>query len=161
MSFNAISRHVIWDEALVLHDGAAAITADGIGQYSSADRYVDLGTENISSAAVQPGGADMWGVMMIDVSAIDVVGGDELYWVLLQASSSATFASDINTIAAFPLGDAAVMPGGADNDVGVGQHVIPFRTWATEADPLRHHRVWFDVTGATASITAIVRLGLL
>ena len=161
MSFNAMSKHVIWDEALVLHDDGAAITADGGGQYTGADRFVDLSAPNISSAATQPGGPDVWGLMMIDISIIDLSSSDELYWFLLQSSSDAAFASDIVTVAAFPAGDAVGLPGGGDVDVGVGQYTIPFRWWQLDDDNAarRYARIFFDVNGTTPSINSIVRLG--
>ena len=155
--FNALSRNLVWDEELVLHDGGEVTTSD-IGQYNSADRIVDLGAENISSAAVQPGGADAEGYMMIDASAVKVSAGNEIYTVHLQGSASSTFASGIYTLGAFILGDAAALVG--DTDVTIGQWLMPFKLWQLSSGPLRYVRCYFQNAGTSPSITSVVRLGM-
>jgi hypothetical protein len=68
-----------FDAATELKD-AGAITASGAGQVSGAPRVVNVGAGLINA------------VLVIDVDAIDIAGGDEGYTVTLQGSSDPTFA---------------------------------------------------------------------
>ncbi len=135
-----------YDALTALHDTATAITADDAGQVGGSDQIVDLGTGVTR------------GDMQVDVSAIDVAGGDELYHVILEGSNSPTFASGVVPLAVLTLGDAAVMIGGGDTDGGPGRYIVPFRN---ERDGVvyRYVRLFLDVTGASASLTFAARLG--
>ncbi|MBW8285087.1 MAG: hypothetical protein K0M55_15965 [Rhizobium sp.] len=126
------------DKELILADGAAAQTADGVSQVSAA------------AASKQLGPGRFEGVLIIDVSAIDIVGNDELYHICLQGASTSAF-SAVEILAELSLGATETRPGGAIDSV-IGRYEVPFTTEQhdTVYDWVRLH---IDVAGATASIT--------
>jgi len=128
------------DLELILADGAAAITADGVTQVASAAAYKKVG----------PGRFE--GVLIIDVSAIDIVGNDEAYHLLLQGAASGDDAfTTVETLAQITLGATEVRPGGAVDSV-IGRYEIPFTT--EQHDTVYDWvRLYVDVAGVSASIT--------
>lgn len=128
-----------YDDALLLHDGVAAITADGGGVVDAAAKILDLGEGFVDA------------VLVVDVSAIDVVGGDERYAIHLQGSTVAGMATEKVGLALKELGDDTLIL--ADADAGVGRHLIPFMNVDELGQIQRYVRVFVDCTGATASIT--------
>ncbi|MBD9540110.1 hypothetical protein IB276_11660 [Ensifer sp. ENS04] len=126
------------DLELILADGAAAIVADGVTQVGGAAASKKLG----------PGRFE--GVLIIDVSAIDVAGADEVYHLCLQGAADSAFTTK-EILAQISLGATAVRPGGAVTSV-IGRYEIPFITEQhdTVYDWVRLH---VDGTGATFSIT--------
>ena len=126
------------DLELILADGAAAVTADGVSQVASA------------AVTKQVGPGRFEGVLIIDVSAIDIVGNDELYHLCLQGASTSAF-SAVEILAELSLGATEVRPGGAIDSV-IGRYEIPFTTEQhdTVYDWIRLH---VDVSGVSASIT--------
>lgn len=128
-------KNLPYDTALVLHDGTA-VTADGNGS----EGILDLGA-----------GAYR-GLVVLDVSALDIVGNDELYEVHLEGSNSATHASGVVDLARIHIGPNETLTGNVDTDDAPGKFYVPFvnERGGTE---YRYVRLRFDVTGATASIT--------
>lgn len=63
--------------------------------------------------------------MHLDVTALEVDSGDELYALHFQVSNSETFASGIFSTFIVELGDAAVLTGGQDVDSPLGHYVFP------------------------------------
>jgi len=119
------------------------IAADAAWTVASAARVIDAGTGRFEAKCV------------IDVSAIEIASGDERYTILIQGSSSASFASDIVILAALPLGDGSTIgtafgSSGVDVDDAVGRYVLPF---TNERNNLyyRYLRGWTDVAGAIAT----------
>lgn len=126
------------DIELLLADGLAAVTADGVSQVASAAVIDELG----------PGRFE--GVLIIDVSAIKTSAADELYHLCLQGSADNTFATKEN-VAQLTLGAGAVRPGGAVTSV-IGRYEIPFTT--DQHDTVyRFTRLYVDVAGTAPSIT--------
>lgn len=126
------------DKELILADGAAPQTADGVSQVGG------------QAASKQVGPGRFEGVLIIDVSAIDIVGNDELYNLCLQGAATSAF-SAVEVLAQINLGATETRPGGAVDSV-IGRYEIPFITEQhdTVYDWIRLH---LDVTGATASLT--------
>lgn len=75
-------------------------------------------TSTAASSILNLGDARWDGRVIVDVSALDVASGDESYELRVQLSDSATFASGIQTVAAFKFGDSTVTGGSADTVVG-------------------------------------------
>lgn len=125
------------DLELVFKD-AGLIAADDAAQVGGVDRIVDVGANTRFE-----------GVMIIDVSAIEIASNTEIYHVIVQGSSSATFASDIENLAMLSLGATEVRPGAAKDSV-VGRYELPFCN--EQADTLyRYLRVFIDVNGDIAT----------
>jgi hypothetical protein len=126
-----------FDAATELKD-AGAITASGAGQVSGAPRVVNVGAGLINA------------VLVIDVDAIDIAGGDEGYTVTLQGSSDPTFATDVQNIASRRIGDSTVT--GESADSGVGRYTLPVINQGRDGTPLPYLRVYTTVAGVTASV---------
>lgn len=128
------------DAELILADGAAAITADGVTQVASANVSKKLGAGRFE------------GVLIIDVSAIDLASTDEVYHLLLQGAASGGSAfTTVETLAQLSLGATAARPGGAINSV-IGRYEIPFIT--EQHDTVYDWvRLYVDVAGTSPSIT--------
>lgn len=128
------------DLELILADGAAAITADGQTQVGGAAAEKKLG----------PGRFE--GVLIVDVSAIDIASTDEVYHLCLQGAASGDDAfTTVETLAQITLGATAARPGGAIDSV-IGRYEIPF---ITEQHDTTYSwvRLYVDVGGTTPSIT--------
>lgn len=126
------------DLELILADGAAAIIASGVTQVDGA----------AASKKVGPGRFEA--VLIVDVSALDIVSNDERYHLILQGSNTSNFAAK-ESLAEYILGATEVRPGGAVDSV-VGRYEIPFTT--EQHDTVYDYiRLQVDVSGTTPSIT--------
>ncbi len=81
--------------------------------------------------------------MIVDFDAMDLVGGDEGYEVILQASSDPTFATDVSIISRLRAGVAAV----GEDTVGIGRMATSFINQSEQGTPLRYLRAYHNVTG--------------
>jgi hypothetical protein len=127
------------DVATMLHDGAAASTATGNGSVGGSARILDLGTGFVKASLV------------IDVSAIDVASGDELYTLIVEVSSSATFASDVNQAELIRFGDSTTT--GQSVDSVVGRYSRTIYNSANGETPKRYMRIRHVIAGTSPSIT--------
>lgn len=95
------------------------------------------------------GDAVFRGVAVVDVSAIEIASNDERYVLVMQGSTSATFASDVQNLAALELGAAAVRSGGAIAST-VGRYELPF---INEQNGVTYPyiRIYTDVSGTIAT----------
>lgn len=96
---------------------AGLVAASAAWQVSSSDQIIDLG-----------GAAEVGRMLMdlhMEVTAVEVASGDEIYTVHFQVSSSATFASVIHSTFIAEFGDAAALTGTQDTDSGTGHFVFP------------------------------------
>lgn len=95
------------------------------------------------------GDAVFKGVCVIDVTAIEIASNDELYRIIVQGSTSSSFASDIQNLAELTLGATEVRPGGAI-DSATGRYELPF---INEQDGVTYPylRVYTDVAGTIAT----------
>lgn len=91
-------RKYTFDAEMLLKD-AGLVAASAAATVGGNAKIADLGTARFE------------GVAIIDVSAIEIASNDELYDILIEVSSSATFASDIEQAAHLQLGATEVRDG--------------------------------------------------
>lgn len=89
----------------------------------------------------------MQGDLVIDVSALEVANGDEIYTVALEGSSVAVMTSGSVTLVEKQLGN---VPAPADADTATGRHVIPFRN-ELNGTVYRYVRIYTTVAGTIAT----------
>lgn len=94
------------------YDHATLLKAAGLVAASADGTILDLG-EGVFD-----------GFLVIDVTAIEVAGGDEKYTVSVEGSSVAAMTSLSVELACKRLGNLTVP---MDNATGVGRFVVPFR----------------------------------
>jgi len=95
-----------YDSATQLKD-AGLIASSAAAQVSGADKILDLGADSMVK-----------GVVVFDVTALEVASGDEVYFLEWQLSSSASFASGVVVSSILRIGDSSVAFGSADNTTG-------------------------------------------
>jgi hypothetical protein len=123
-------RSKIFDVDLLLKT-AGALTASG-----AAGSILDLG----------PGYTEA--DLVVDVAAVEVDTGDEIYTVKLQASDQADFSANVTTLVAFTLGNPE-----ADEDTvvnGAGRYVVPFSSQKCET-VYPYVRLYVAVAGAAVA----------
>ena len=123
-----------FDAATELKD-AGQITASGAGQVGGAPRVVNVGNGIVDA------------ILVIDVDNIDITTGDEGYTLILQGSSSATFASDVQNLVIHRAGDSTTT--GETVDSAVGRKTIPFSNQGRDGSPLPYLRIYATVAGTT------------
>jgi hypothetical protein len=123
-----------FDAALQLKD-AYLVETSAAAQVASANKIVDIGEGNVDAKVV------------VDVTAIEIASNDERYDIILQGSTSATFASVIQDLATFSLGAHEVLAG--DVDSTTGRYVFGF---TNEANNVRYRyvRLFTVISGAIA-----------
>lgn len=133
----------IFDALLELEDGAAAITADGVGS-----GIVDLGAS-----------VHVTGDIVLDISAMTVGGAaEENYNIIAEVSDSPTFASGIENAGAIEIGSfATTVIGNRDVESDPGRYVLQFQN-QLNTRVYRYLRLFFDVTGTSPSITLVAYL---
>ena len=136
----AHSTNFLVDTLLVLNTTAAAITADGAGSGG----IIDLGGTGV-----------VRGDVIIDVTACDVASADEAYYVSVEFSSSASFASSVfvHTTATFGVAALANTPGFTNSaNRTTGRYILPFIN-EINGTRYRYMRLFNQVLGTTPSIT--------
>lgn len=129
-------RTYTMDAEMILKD-AGLIAADDAAQVDSVDKIIDVGQARFE------------GVAIFDVTAIEIASDNEFYRLIVQGSSSASFASDIQNLAEMTLGATEVRPGGAIDSL-VGRYELPFVN--EQADVVyRYIRHYIDVGGTIAT----------
>lgn len=126
-----------FDAATELKD-AGALTASGAAQVGGAARVVNVGAGIINA------------VLVIDVDAIDITTGDEGYVIILQGSTSPTFASDVQNIFVHRAGDSTVT--GESVDSTIGRRTFPISNQARDGSPLPYLRIYATISGTTPSV---------
>ena len=100
---------------------------------SQTDAVTDLTLANgstVDMAAAGSGGnenadSEFKGDLVIDVSAIEVATGDEVYTIVLNGSDNSDFTTgDQEELALIRIGDSSVFTGDVDSDAG--RYVVPF-----------------------------------
>lgn len=118
-----------YDDALSLKDaGLVAASANG-------------------STILDVGPAHMDGVFVIDVTALEVATGDEIYDVYLEGSNVAAMSSGSVALAHIRMGNATDP---ADADTGTGRFVVPFNN-QQNGTVYRYLRVRTVVAGDVAT----------
>jgi hypothetical protein len=129
-----------FDINLLMKD-AGLVAASAAAQVSSAAKILDLGSAT----------AEFAGDLVIDTTAVETASGDELYTILVEGSSSASFASGIDTLAAIPIGHLTPKTGGSDvTDGATGRYILPFRN-ERNGTIYRYIRVYTVVAGTIAT----------
>lgn len=129
-------RSYTLDAELIMKD-AGLVAADAAATVASAAKILDVGNGTFK------------GVLVVDVSAIEIASNDELYRIVVQGSSSSTFASDIQTLGMIALGATEVAPGGAI-DSTTGRYEV-FFTNQQNGVTYPYVRVYTDVSGTIAT----------
>ena len=99
------NHNFVFDSGLEMKD-AGLVAASAAAQVDSADKILNLGDSFVK------------GVVVIDVTAVEVDNANEQYIIGWQLSDSATFASGIVEAASLILGDNSVVGGDADTSAG-------------------------------------------
>lgn len=93
--------------------------------------------------------------LVVEVSAISAAGADQSYDLILQGSNSSTFASGIQELARYRLGNTAVRNGAATSTIGRYEldcsNEMPVNGVVT--NELRYVRFQLVIAGTTPSIT--------
>ena len=99
------------------------------------------------------------GYLVIDVTAIDIVGNDEIYDIVLQLSSDAAFgtAANIKEKCAISLGAEETKRTDCDEDDAIGRYILPFDN-EVNGTVYRYARIYTVCAGATQSITYSARI---
>lgn len=119
------------DAEMVLADAGTAGTATFVPDIDSADQILDLGP------------ARMEGVLVVDVTAVEIASNDELYTFTLQGSTAAAFtAGTIQNLAMLDFGATEVRKGAAI-DSSVGRYEMWF---CNEQDDITYRYLRLHVT---------------
>lgn len=131
------SRGFTFDALLQLKD-AGAVTSSAAAQVAAANRILDMGAARFD------------GIVVVNVTAIDIASANEAYDIVIQGSNSSTFASGIENLASLNLGASAARDGSGQNSV-VGQYEIGVTN--EQADVVyRYIRAFTVCAGTTPSI---------
>lgn len=130
-------RVYTFDADLELKD-AGAVTSSAAAQVDGAAKILDMGAARFD------------GLVVINVTAIDIATNDEVYDIVVQGSNSSTFASGIENLAQINLGATEVRDGGAQ-DSTVGIYELPCTNEAADT-VYRYIRLYTKVGAAGSSI---------
>lgn len=124
---------MVFDAEFETKDGGL-IASDSVAQVDSSNAIIDLGD------------GQYHGMVLIDVSAIEIADNDELYEIIAQGSTKSDFADTIVNLSVLPLGAKEVMAGNGDQDSATGNYRLPFsNVWNDTI--YRYFRLYVDVTG--------------
>jgi len=126
----------IYDAELQLKDDGL-VAASGAATLYGFIRVLDVGRSLFE------------GVLVIDVSAVEIASNNELYTVAIQGSSSSTFASDVQNLAMIDFGATEVRKGGAI-DSTPGRYLLPFVNMPDDVI-YPYLRVYTTVSGSVAT----------
>lgn len=134
----SVPRSYTFDAALQLKT-AGLVAASAAATVNGEPKVLNLGSKN----------SVFGGVAVIDVDAIEVASGDELYRIIIQAADTADFSGAKETLAELTLGAGAVRPGGSKTSIA-GRYELPFLArQANEA--YQFVRAYTEVSGAVAT----------
>lgn len=132
-----MTQHAItFDYNLRLKD-AGLVAASAAAQVGGANKILDLGAGRVD------------GIVFIDVSALEVDSGNEVYGIEAQFSSDSAFGSGVVVGAQLRIGDSSVAFGTADNVVG--RYELPVCNEFPSVGPLRYMRLYTRVAGTIAT----------
>jgi len=87
------------------------------------------------------------GFLVLDVSAVEVADGSEIYLICLEGSNVAAMSSGSVTLAQIEMGNATAP---ADADTSTGRFAIPFRN-EQNGTIYRYVRLYTEVAGTVAT----------
>ena len=125
----------IFDSLLELEDGAAAIITSGAGS-----TIIDLGEAHVT------------GDIVLDISAIDTVTGDELYTIYVEVSDDPAVATGVEHVASIELGGVTGAAGSRDVATDAGRYIIPFQNQMNDRQ-YRYVNLQLVIGGTSPSIT--------
>lgn len=146
------ARGYSFDINTLLENGLVAVAAASRAGQATVNgtlinpQIIDLGTARVDALA------------LIDLLALDVATTDELYQVVIQGSSSASFASDIQNLAKIDFGAAAARIGGAIVST-IGRYELPFTNEQNDV-VYRYCRAYLMAPVAGSTFTARVAVML-
>lgn len=121
-------------------------------QFKDAGLVAASAAATVASAAapVNVGTGFFSGDMVIDVTAIEVATGDEVYTITVQGGTESGFSSGTEVeLQSIKLGDSSVQLG--DTDDVVGRYVLPFTNRAVDGTCYQYLRVYTTVAGTVAT----------
>lgn len=118
-----------YDDSLVLKDAGLVATT------TTETTILDLGSGIVD------------GFLVLDVSAVEVADGSEIYLVCLEGSNVAAMTSGSVTLAQVEMGNSTAP---ADADTGTGRFAIPFRN-EQNGTVYRYVRLYTEVAGTVAT----------
>lgn len=121
-------RHELKDMGLVATNQAGAVAGQA--------KVINLGRELVE------------GKMVIDVAALEIASGNELYRLKLQGSAAHDFSSKVEDLAILELGAKEVL--GGDQDSQPGRYVVPFSN-AKGLYAWPYVRLYTEVSGSIAT----------
>ncbi len=136
-----------FDAELELKD-AGLVAASAAAQADDAAKIIDLGVGRFE------------GIVVFDLTAVEIASNNELYTALVQGSSSATFASDVQNLAQLDFGATEVRLGSAIDSL-IGRYELAFTNEQKDLQ-YRYLRLWTVVAGSIATginYTAFVSRG--
>lgn len=153
-------RTYSYDAFLVMADGAAATTANGIGQVSAANKILDLGGAlTRTDIGIVGGLARMDAVVVIDVSAITAGAVDLSYSIDVLGSNNSNGSAPVH-LGGIKLGNFTLLPNGSTGSAGTGAGSTSVTgryevLFASEQGDIKYQYVYLfnTVAGATKSIT--------
>jgi len=116
---------------------AGLVAASAAAQVGGSNKILDMGAGRFE------------GVLVVDVTAIEIASNDEEYDIIVQGSSSSSFASDIQNLGQLNLGATEVRQGGAI-DSTTGRYELLF-TNEQDDTVYRYIRVYTVVAGSIAT----------
>jgi hypothetical protein len=125
-----------FDYDLRLKD-AGVIAASAAAQVGGVDKILDVGAARVD------------GRVIVDTTAVEVDSGNELYQVVVQGSSSATFASGIVTLGEQRFGDSSVTLETVDSPAAARREIA--FTNEQNGTVYRYIRVYTIIAGTIAT----------
>jgi hypothetical protein len=150
------------DAKTILSDGAAAYTANGIGQVASANAILDLGApQSRTDLGIIGGQAAMRFAVILDISAMVISTNDDIYSIDILGSNVAAGTNPVH-LGGLKVGYGTLLPNGSHTaggaPAGTGSDSYPGRyiIFATsEQADVKYEWVYLYVTvaGTAKSIT--------
>mgnify|MGYP001617837773 CR=1 FL=1 len=128
-------RPAILDTALIMKD-------DGLIAASAAATVASVAT------ILDVGNGFTKGTVVVEVTAIEVATGDEIYSIEVQGSNSSSFASGIVILSQLRVGDSTVSFESADSTVGTYRIPVENEKLGTH---YRYMRIYTRVAGTVAT----------
>lgn len=154
----------------ILADNAAALTATGFAQAGGADGVVDLGgnqgvTVTLPSIAdvssITPQQARIDAVLVVDVTAIDIASGNEVYNLILEGSNDPAWpAGSGQVLAAMQLGKGASRAGSVLKDSVIGRYELLFTNEQANVK-YQYAKLYVVAGGTTPSIAFFAFIAVL
>lgn len=135
MAITRQQKDFTFDYATRLKD-AGLVAASAAAQVGGADKILDVGAQRIDARVI------------LDISACEVDTGNEKYTILVQGSTSATFATGVWNLGATQVGDSSVSL--ETVDTVAGRREIAF-TNEINGTVYRYLRVYTVVAGTVAT----------